>query len=172
MSSRAALQTVHLLTGEKTLVLDPKQVADDTLLLTVVAWGEVLPKGAKPTADHVHRLKPAYRKDRAEKKVYKMTRNEAGKFKHYWDTEKDGVKPVKPRKKRAVPAPATAVADDDGGVHVVEEAEKPAKKKKQKVVDTTKRSPGEMAVNQARIELNAAVKKMDALVNKKPKAKK
>ncbi len=133
MTSRAAVQTVHLLSGEKTLVLDTKQVPDDTILLTVVRWGEVLPKGVKPTQDHIHRLKPAYKKDQdGPATVYRMTRNEAGKFKHYWDPEKDGPRPPgKPRKSKAdggddndvVAALAAALSDE-------KKKKKPASSKK------------------------------------------
>ncbi len=158
MASRAALQTVHLLTGEKTLVLDPKQVPDDTILLTVVHWGEVLPKGAKPTADHIHRLKPAYKKDRdGPKTVYRMTRNEAGKFKHYWDVDKDGPRPPgKPRKKKDGAA-------DNGEVALPAE-EKPKKPTKKREVPV-----GEDAVDQVRAELEAALKKLNAANPKKQK---
>lgn len=158
MSSRAAIQTVHLLTGEKTLVLDPKQVPDDTTLLTVVHWGEVLPKGVKPTADHIHRVKPIFRSDKnAPKVVYRMTRNEAGKFKHYWDVEKDGPRPPgKPRKKKA-----DASASEIGLPTLPSPSEK---KKKTKKRDSPPSSgdDGQDAVNVARAELEAALKKLNA----------
>lgn len=169
MASRAALQTVHLLTGEKTLVLDPKQVPDDTLLLTVVHWGEVLPKGAKPTADHIHRLKPAYKKDRdGPKTVYRMTRNEAGKFKHYWDVEKDGPRPPgKPRKKK----------EDDGASIIIEATEKKPKTTKKRDSPTASSGKsngnvGEDAVAQARADLEAALKKLDAATSSSQKKQK
>jgi hypothetical protein len=108
---------VHLLDSRKALVVDVKQVPDDSILLRVVAWGEVLPKGAKPGPEHVHKAKffNTGNGTAPDKSVIRLTRNDKHKYKHYWDEDKDGPKPVKPKKKKTAeeaeieaPPPPTA----------------------------------------------------------------
>lgn len=110
--SRSVSQTVHLLTSDKKIiVVDPCVTAGtDVEVYQVSRIGTPLPKGTAPGPEHIYTVKmmrkPLLHDEAAAKSgsvkldTLKLTRNEAGKFKQYWNAEKDGPKPTTTENKK------------------------------------------------------------------------
>jgi hypothetical protein len=124
--SRSVAQTVHLLDGTKIVVVDSSQ--DEAPVYALTRLGATLPKKTTPGPEHVFVVKqlaqPAAPGVSAKAgpplMSLKLTRNEKGTFKQYWDEAKDGPKPVNPNAKKRVNSKKLADA-----------AETPAKKAKE-----------------------------------------
>jgi hypothetical protein len=105
---------VHLLDGTKIIVVDQGAAEEGVAVYQVSRAGIPLPKKVEPGPEHLYTVKvmrPPLAIGEVAKpgpikvETLKMVCNEKGRFKQYWNTEKDGPKPVNPNAKKRVKAP-------------------------------------------------------------------
>jgi hypothetical protein len=138
--SRSVAQTVHLLDGKKVVVIDPTHAEEGIFVYQVTKFGVPLPKKGKAGPEHIYRARAVNGQEGVATQTIQLTKSEAGKYKQYWDPEKDGAKPVDPTKKKR--ERKTAADKDAALVETIVAAlaaDKPLKKKAATATDAPKK---------------------------------